>query len=122
MKTVLVVDDEMDIVSAVRSILESEGYSVITAVNGALALEAMRASRPDCAIVDLMMPVMDGLELMRVAKADEALRKIPIVLMSAADPRGKQEDYGWVAFLHKPFRISALLRAIEQAVGPKGSI
>ena len=63
MKTILVVDDEFDILTVWRLLLERHGYTVLTASNGAAALEQIRKTRPDIIVSDCMMPVMSGLQL-----------------------------------------------------------
>ena len=120
MSTVLVVDDEFDILEALKDILELEGYRALGAPNGALALKAMKESPPDLVIADLMMPVMDGLELLKAARADRQLAKVPVVLMSALRPRVSQTEYGWTAFLQKPFDLNALLVLVRKHAGAPG--
>ena len=114
MTTVLVVDDEFDILEALKGILEMEGYRVLAAQNGALALRAMQEAPPDLVLADLMMPVMDGLELLKATRADRQLAQVPVVLMSALKPRVSQQEYGWTAFLQKPFDLDALLALVKQ--------
>ncbi|HET9452311.1 MAG TPA: response regulator [Aggregicoccus sp.] len=118
MTTVLVVDDEFDILEAVKGILELEGYRVLGASNGAQALSAMQQTLPDLVLADLMMPVMDGLELLKTMGADERLSQVPVVLMSALKPRVEQREYGWRAFLQKPFDLDALLAQVHEQAGP----
>jgi CheY-like chemotaxis protein len=115
--TVLVVDDEFDILEALKGILELEGYRVRGAPNGALALRAMQESPPDLVLADLMMPVMDGLELLKAARSDPRLAQVPVVLMSALRPKVPQSEYGWRAFLQKPFDLDALLRLVAEHGG-----
>jgi DNA-binding response OmpR family regulator len=115
--TVLVVDDEFDILEAVKGILELEGYRVLGASNGAQALSAMQQAQPDLVLADLMMPVMDGLELLKAMRADERLSRVPVVLMSALQPRVSQQEHGWRAFLQKPFDLEALLARVHEHGG-----
>ena len=117
MTTVLVVDDEFDILEALKGILELEGYRVLAAQNGAQALRAMQEASPDLVLADLMMPVMDGLELLKAARADPRLAKVPVVLMSALRPKVAQSEYGWRAFLQKPFDLDALLALVKEHGG-----
>jgi DNA-binding response OmpR family regulator len=116
--TVLVVDDEFDILEAVKGILELEGYRVLGASNGAQALNAMQQALPDLVLADLMMPVMDGLELLRKMRSDARLSRVPVVLMSALKPKVAQDEYGWRAFLQKPFDLDALLARVREHGGP----
>lgn len=84
MKTILVVDDEFDILTVWRLLLERHGYTVLTASNGVAALEQIRKTRPDIIVSDCMMPIMSGQQLCAVLNADADLRDIPILLCSAA--------------------------------------
>jgi CheY-like chemotaxis protein len=84
MKKILVVDDEFDLLTTWRLVLQMEGYEVSTASNGLLALESVRANPPDLIITDWMMPTMDGVALCHALAADDTLAQIPVVLSSAA--------------------------------------
>jgi CheY-like chemotaxis protein len=110
--TVLVVDDDAPIVEVVTMALESEGYTVISAL-GPDALRAAAARRPDLILLDLMMPDVDGAEMSRRLRDDRATAEIPIVLMSAI------ADLGAVAAtlpvqgqLPKPFDLDALYATV----------
>ena len=80
---VLVVDDEPDVVSLLEVLLNSYGYSVITASDGQQALEKARAERPDLLILDVMLPKLDGYKVARMLKFDENFNKIPIIMLTA---------------------------------------
>jgi len=79
--TILVVDDEPDICSSVKDILEDEGYTVITAENGNVARQIVRRQQPDMILLDIWMPDIDGISLLKEFFADMGLR-IPVVMMS----------------------------------------
>ncbi len=83
--TILVADDEPSNRSLLQRRLERAGYSVVTARDGREAVDNARATLPDLILLDVMMPVMDGLEACRVIKADEATRDIPVIFLSARD-------------------------------------
>jgi CheY-like chemotaxis protein len=117
MKTVLVVDDEFDLTGTLRAILEGEGYRVETCSNGGEALERLKARRLDLVLMDVMMPILGGLEVLRVMRKTPELGGVPVVLMSAASPGVKQEDYRWQAFLRKPFSLAALVSVVEGLIG-----
>jgi CheY-like chemotaxis protein len=84
MAKILVVDDEPDIVRFVAKLMTTRGHEVRTAADGFEALELVGAERPDVIILDLHLPNMDGFEVCRRLKSDEATRTIPIVMMTAA--------------------------------------
>lgn len=116
-RTVLVVDDDARIVRMVCVKLERHGYRTLTASNGQEALELMGQRAPDLLILDVMMPVMDGLDLVRALKASPALRDIPIFILTA---RGQVADkelayaLGIEEYIIKPFSPSAVLRRINE--------
>jgi CheY-like chemotaxis protein len=85
MNRVLIVDDEQDILETLQLILEMEGYVVDTASTGQQALEKMSAIVPDLVLSDVMMPVMNGIELLKRLKAHPQYRAIPIIISSAGN-------------------------------------
>jgi two-component system phosphate regulon response regulator PhoB len=119
-QTVLVVDDERDIVELVRYTLTQAGYRVVSALDGRQGLDLARRDRPDLVILDLMLPVMPGTEVARALRQDDATRTIPIVMLTA---RGEEVDrvvgfeLGADDYVVKPFsprelvlRVQAILR------------
>lgn len=117
MTTILVVDDEPDIVSTLHMVLQLEGYDVLEASHGQEALQVIAETRPDLVISDLMMPVMDGLELLAAIKSDPELRTIPVIAMSAGRPEAGARPHPWDAFLAKPFTFTELVELIHRALG-----
>ena len=120
-QTVLVVDDEEAIAEAVRARLESEGYRVVVAADGAQALDAAERERPDLVVLDLMLPGMDGLEVCKRLQRD---RWVPVLMLTA---RTEEADkvagfaVGADDYLTKPFslrelavRVRAILRRSER--------
>ncbi|MGD8513624.1 MAG: response regulator [Deltaproteobacteria bacterium] len=85
MKKVLVVDDDVDFCEAAKLLLDSKGYDVVLAHDGKDGLEKMRAEAPDLVILDVMMPEMNGYDVCVVLKADPALKKTPVILLTAVD-------------------------------------
>lgn len=115
MKTILVADDERDLLTAVSGVLQDEGYEVIECADGKQALELLVQRRPDAALVDVMMPFMTGTELVQAVRRDPRIDRMPIVLMSAVDdPRLKS---GVAGFLKKPFALGRLLAMLDEVVG-----
>jgi CheY-like chemotaxis protein len=114
-QTILVVDDELGAIEVVATALEDEGYRVLSAGHG---LEKLAEGQVDLAVIDFMMPLMDGTALGRAMKEDPALRNIPIIMMSAVGESLVRERFsGYAAFLRKPFRISALIDTVRRVLG-----
>jgi CheY-like chemotaxis protein len=115
MKTILIVDDEFGIVDILSEVLEDEGYRVVTAANGKQGLEQVAEVRPDLVILDVMMPVLDGLEVLRRLRSDAASRDLEVIVMSAAPPpRGQEKLLSNVSgFLRKPFDLRDLLKMVR---------
>jgi len=115
-REILVVDDDLDIREGLGTLLESEGYHVRLAENGAVALEAIRSPhKPDLMLLDLMMPVMSGFELLEMLEhGDPDLRALPIFVVSAFNaPLTGHGDGGVERCFGKPFDADVLLAAIH---------
>jgi CheY-like chemotaxis protein len=82
---ILCIEDDTDMIDYIRLILTKAGYEVIGAEGGARGLEAMRQELPDLVLLDLMMPEMDGAEVLLHKKEDEAIRDIPVIALTALD-------------------------------------
>jgi CheY-like chemotaxis protein len=116
---ILVVDDDPAIRDVVADILEISDYAVQTAVNGAEALEKIRKDKPAAVLLDLMMPVMDGWEFLRVCRQEMPCAHLPIVVMSAArEASDVADELGAQAFLPKPFELNAMLSLVGRVVPP----
>lgn len=118
MTTLLVIDDEFDILSALVAVLKHAGYNVVALSNGREALEYLKANKPSLIIADMMMPYVSGLELLRRLNDMPDRRDVPAVLMSCVPPQQSLKERGWAAVLEKPFDIDALLEVVERLVGP----
>jgi CheY-like chemotaxis protein len=114
---VLVVEDDPAILDLIAELVRDEGYTVETAHNGAEALAILNHSRRDpcCILLDLMMPVMSGWELMSVLRQDDRLVTIPIVVVSA---EASASDVRAARILKKPIAIEQLLDAVRDFCGP----
>ncbi len=115
-RQILVVDDEPDLVDLVRFNLERRGYEVLAAGDGREALAIARERRPDLAIVDVMMPEMDGIELVRRLRGDPRLSAIAILVLTArTDERDELQalTVGADDYVPKPFSIRVLLARVE---------
>lgn len=111
--TVLVIDDDRDIRETLQEILETEGYEVKTARNGADGLARARELRPALILLDLFMPVMDGAEFRQQQLKDAELAHIPVVIVSAA--AGLEERIaalGVAAHLEKPLDLDHLFEIV----------
>jgi CheY-like chemotaxis protein len=101
------------LVETLVEILEAEGFEVQTAPNGKVGLELLAVSRPDVVILDYMMPVMDGLQLLTIMRKDPAHAERPVILMTAAVVERLPEPRLWTQFLRKPLSSSRVLAAIR---------
>ena len=117
MQTILVVEDEVDILQVVVAILEYAGYRIVTASNGLEALAYLETTRPALTLSDVMMPVMDGRELCKRLHAHSQHSSIPVVLMSAAYKPVLLEGYKPAAFLKKPFEATELIELVNKVLG-----
>ena len=118
-KRVLVVDDEPDVLLLCRVNLEFEGYEVSTAPDGEAGLDACRELRPDVVLLDVMMPKMDGWQVLEAIKGDDDLAHIPVVMLTA---KVQDEDQirGWSAgaaeYITKPFSPLSLSQVIGDVI------
>jgi len=109
--SVLVVDDEPDIRQAIEEVLTDEGYTVFTARNGKDALDVLsRMSRPSLIVADILMPVMDGVELIEQLRRHEHHASIPVVVLSAASTVRPPEG---TPVLRKPVGLDHLLAVVK---------
>jgi CheY-like chemotaxis protein len=116
-QTILVVDDELGAIEVVATALEDEGYRVLSAANGCHGLEKLAEGTVDLAVIDFMMPLLDGAAMAHVMKTDPAFKNIPIIMMSAVGESSVRERFdGYTAFLRKPFRISALIDTVRRVL------
>jgi CheY-like chemotaxis protein len=116
---ILVVDDEPDLRFILRRILEQAGHEVADAGNGAQALECVRGSLPELVVTDMMMPVMDGYELIRLLRADPATAQIPILAVSGYSDRPDGTDAA-DALLAKPYQPDEILAAANTLLASQG--
>jgi len=114
---ILVVDDEPALVDVIRSVLTDEGHDVTTANDGLAALEYLRgAPRPCLAIVDLMMPRMNGWELRLAMLAEPSMADIPVAIVSAFT-EGDLSSLRASAVIQKPFHLTEILELAERHCG-----
>jgi CheY-like chemotaxis protein len=115
---VLVVDDDVSIRRLIAAALRRDGYAFSEAGNGKEALEIMRRDHPSVVVLDLMMPILSGWDVLKERARDPELQQIPVILVSAA--RGPEVaeavDKGICAFLPKPFDIGALTSLVRSCI------
>ena len=114
--TILVVDDEPQIRRVMRTTLSAYGYSVVEACDGQEALEKLRSARPDLVVLDMNMPVMDGLEACREIRAGSSVPIIMLTVRSAEKDKVRALDAGADDYVVKPFGIQELLARIRAAL------
>jgi CheY-like chemotaxis protein len=117
MKTILIVDDESSIADALTLLLTDEGYRVVTAADGREGLAKMEAEKPDLALVDIMMPMMDGYEMVHRVRENPELRRKPIIMMTAAPMSVDKRKLNGVPVIPKPFQLQELLKLIRRMIG-----
>ena len=114
--TILVVDDEPDLLHVLEVALGKRGHSVLTALSGLEGLVTAEAEHPDLIVLDVMMEGMDGWEVLKLLKLDPDTCDIPVVMLSArAEPRDKIRGLqeGAVDYVTKPFSLNELVYTIE---------
>ncbi len=118
-KKIMVVDDEEDIVITLTTFLEMKNYETIVARNGEEALKLLEKEKPDLIILDLMMPKVSGLQVLKVIKNDPELKNIPVMVLSAIGQNSDKSEEFWKLglksddFISKPFDVTALVGRIE---------
>lgn len=125
-KKVCVVDDEASIREIYRVALEQSGFSVVTAIDGEDGFRVISNERPDIALVDILMPKMDGVELVRAIRGNKDLRNIPIIIMTNVDDRsivrkvGKLNvDFYLIKSLFEPKKVVAI---VDEALHSRGDL
>lgn len=121
-RKILVVDDERHIVRLIQVNLERAGYQVVTAFDGKEGLKKVEAEKPDLIVLDVMMPYMDGFEVLKRLQANQSTRNIPVVMLTA---KAQDADVfrGWSsgvsAYLTKPFNPLELLTFVKRIFSGK---
>ena len=121
---ILVADDDDDILLLVHDVLESLGCSVLTATDGAKALELASGTALALAVLDVRMPRADGLTVARALRAEPATRSVPILVLSAGVGEHQEQnalDAGADAFLSKPFELDQLRDTVRRLLVPSPS-
>ena len=114
---ILIVDDEPNIALSLEFLLQSEGYEVATAHNGAQALREAASFQPQLVVLDVMLPVIDGFEVCRQLRADPAQAGVKILLLTARGRAAEVQrgiDEGADAYMTKPFATRELVEQVSQ--------
>ncbi|HEX4928184.1 MAG TPA: response regulator [Burkholderiales bacterium] len=117
---VLIAEDDPNIVESLSFVLSRDGFQVQTALDGEEALRRLRSAPPDVLVLDVMLPKRNGFELLKLLKADPALRTLPVMVLTAkGQPQDRRmaESLGAAAFMTKPFSNTDVLSAVRRLVG-----
>ena len=120
-RVVLVVEDDRDCLDAVCELLRFEGYRTVAASNGREALDYLRGpERPELILLDLMMPVMNGWQLLASLRQTAGLAAVPVVLLSAdADLKQRARELGVAGYVRKPVDVETLLNVVRRHIGAR---
>ena len=119
-KLVLVVDDEKDIVDIICELLHGDGFTTISANDGKQALEQLTKKHPSLIVLDIKMPILDGLEVIRRMRSDPKLKRTPVVVLTATqvihEVKEQFQQFGVAKWIAKPFEPNDLLSAVHKAL------
>ena len=119
-RKIILAEDEPQIARLIEFKLKKEGYDVTWKENGEEALKAIKADKPDLIVLDIMMPVMGGYEVLRRLKEDENLKSIPVIMLTARAQEKdvvKGIDMGAEDYITKPFHPAELLARVKRILG-----
>src|SRR5512136_141322 len=119
MTRIMVVDDEIDTLDVLRLFLELSGYEPITTFNSAEAIQLAEAEAPDCVLLDVMMPGINGFTLCKMMRSHPVTRNLPIMFVTAYSPMDIEErriEAGGDLVLPKPFGMDSLIGAVEKVM------
>ena len=116
-KRIVAIDDDPDILEALKIILESEGYDIETVVDSTYARDAVLRKKPSLVLLDIWMPNLDGTEVAKLLKDDIRTRSIPVILLSAIRNISRTADHvGATGYLSKPFNIEQLTTTVKKHI------
>jgi len=121
-KTILIIEDDPNLLKLIKYNLEKEGYSVITATSGVEGLQLARTAVPDLLIVDVLLPRMDGFTISRMVKFDERYKHIPIIALTgqvSLKDREIGQKAGVDVYLTKPYDPQELLNKVRELLAPR---
>lgn len=116
---VLIVEDEPHIVESLTFVLGREGFDVTSVLDGEAAVGRLRHDPPDLMILDVMIPRLNGFEVLKLAKSDPGLRRIPVIVLTAkgqVQDRRLAEEIGSDGFMTKPFSNREIVERVRQLI------
>ncbi|MFH1790810.1 MAG: response regulator [Candidatus Omnitrophota bacterium] len=117
---ILIIEDEIDQIMVLKTRLEANGYKVISATNGHDGLKTVEKERPNLILLDIVMPGLNGYEVCKRLKSDDAYKKIPIVIVSASGEKQLEEKCNRVGvdgIIQKPYESESMLRMMKDLLG-----
>lgn len=119
-KTVMIVEDNELNMKLFRDLIEAHGYETVQTRSGLKAVELARETRPDLILMDIQLPEISGLDVTRAMKADDELKSIPIIAVTAFAMKGDEERImqgGCEAYISKPISVTRFIETIKQFLG-----
>ncbi|MBU2560647.1 response regulator [archaeon] len=121
-KKIMIVDDEVAAVHIAKLVLKRHGYEVVEAYSGEGCLEKIKEEKPDLILLDVMMPKIDGWEVLRRIKENEELKAIPVVMLTVKPLNAetlKRKEMGYLSdYVIKPFSKEDLIACVREVLGP----
>ena len=118
-KKILIVDDEPELIEMVKIRLESKDYNIITAADGEAGLAKAKAEKPDLILLDILMPDIDGFEVLKRLKQDRETSSMPVIMLTVSAKRNliaRASKMGAVDYIVKPFEGEELLKIVEKSL------
>lgn len=118
-KVILIVEDDAKNLKLFRDLLQVSGYTTLEATDGKQGVELAREEKPDLILMDIQMPVMDGLEATKLLKNDDVTKDIPIVALTAYAMQGDEEkmrEAGFDGYISKPIDVKGFLKKISEVI------
>lgn len=116
-KVILIVEDEPRNLKLIRDLLQVSGYITLEATDGKQGVALAKHNKPDLILMDIQMPVMDGIEATRILKADDETKAIPIIALTSYAMKGDEEkirESGFDGYIAKPFDVKEFLREVSK--------
>ena len=118
-KVILIVEDDPKNLKLFRDLIQVSGYTTLEATDGKQGVELAREKKPDLILMDIQMPVMDGLEATKLLKNDDVTKDIPIVALTAYAMQGDEEkmrEAGFDGYISKPIDVKGFLKKISEVI------